>query len=325
MVEVASPAPLGAFRVLERGAPEEAHELAMGLMNRHRMRLRDDARRFGADIRATPARGVSLLYFGYGTATEIHADPLPDFATAMLPLRGRLEHAHGGFRGVATAGEGAFYSEGEPVHARWSADLGLLVLRVERAALARKLAALSGTPAERAVAFAPVIRSGSAIVPAIRTFAEIFDRFGPEGPPPIVAEEYEELLLSMLLLDLEHDRSDRVHGEVATPSHASMRAATRYIEEHYAEPISAAALAEAAHVSERTLYEGFRRVHGTTPMGYVRRFRLERVREALAAAEPGDGTTVADVALRHGFGHFGRFAARYRERYGESPSATLRR
>lgn len=40
------------------------------------------------------------------------------------------------------------------------------------------------------------------------------------------------------------------------------------------------------------------------------------------AAGPGDGVTVLDVAARCGFGHAGRFAAAYRERFGESPSRT---
>jgi AraC-like DNA-binding protein len=33
---------------------------------------------------------------------------------------------------------------------------------------------------------------------------------------------------------------------------------------------------------------------------------------------------VADVAFRWGFGHLGRFAEKYRERYGELPSETLK-
>jgi AraC-like DNA-binding protein len=32
---------------------------------------------------------------------------------------------------------------------------------------------------------------------------------------------------------------------------------------------------------------------------------------------------VSEIALRWGFGHFGRFAAEYRRRFGESPSQTL--
>jgi AraC-like DNA-binding protein len=37
-----------------------------------------------------------------------------------------------------------------------------------------------------------------------------------------------------------------------------------------------------------------------------------------------DGFTVADVAMRWGLMHTGRFAAAYRRTYGESPSETLR-
>ena len=37
-----------------------------------------------------------------------------------------------------------------------------------------------------------------------------------------------------------------------------------------------------------------------------------------------DGFTVADVAMRWGLMHTGRFAAAYRSTYGESPSETLR-
>jgi AraC-like DNA-binding protein len=35
-------------------------------------------------------------------------------------------------------------------------------------------------------------------------------------------------------------------------------------------------------------------------------------------------TSVTDVALRHGFIHMGRFAAYYKQRFGCSPSTSLR-
>jgi len=328
MVDAAMSGPLGAFKVLDHGAPEEAHELAVGLMNRHRMRLASDADGFQADIRATPVAGISMLYFSYGVPTEINSAPLPDFATAMLPLRGRLEHAHGDDHRVALPGGGAFYSEEEPVRARWSSDLELLVLRVERTALARKLASLTGRRITAPVVFSPAIGNGpagAALTSTIRTLAEIFDRFGAEGLPPVIATEYEELVLSMLLLDHEHTFSDSVRAHRPALPGKAMRAAVRHVEEHYTEPLTATALAAAAFVSERTLYDGFQREFGLTPMAFVRRFRLERAREALIAAAPDDGATVAEISLRHGFGHLGRFAASYRERYGESPSETLRR
>lgn len=325
---ISAAAPLDAFRVLDHGAPEETHELAVGLMNRHRMRLGSNADGFRADIRATPTAGVSMLYFSYGVATEINSAPLPDFTTVQLPLRGRMDYAHGEEQAVALPGCGAFFSEGEPVRTRWSADLELLVLRVERAALARKLGALTGRRVAAPVVFSPVVGNGAAgraLTSTIVTLAEIHDRFGIDGLPPVIATEYEELVLSMLLLDHEHSFSDAIRSRIPTVPGKAMRAAVRHIEENYTQPLTATALAAAAHVSERTLFDGFQREFGLTPMAFVRRFRLERAREALIAAGPDDGRTVADISLSHGFGHLGRFAASYRERYGETPSETLRR
>jgi transcriptional regulator GlxA family with amidase domain len=73
----------------------------------------------------------------------------------------------------------------------------------------------------------------------------------------------------------------------------------------------------------RSLQEGFRQHVGVSPMAYLRRVRLEHAHAELS--EPRDGQrSVAAVAHRWGFGHLGRFAAAYRERYGVSPSDTLR-
>ena len=73
----------------------------------------------------------------------------------------------------------------------------------------------------------------------------------------------------------------------------------------------------------RTLFKHFQAFKGIGPMGYLRRIRMDRVREALAAAESGE--TVTDIALRWNFHELGRFAGAYRRLYGEPPSATLRR
>ncbi len=202
------------------------------------------------------------------------------------------------------------------------------MLRVDRAAIARKLAALTGRRITAPVMFSPAVGggpAGAALTSTVRTLAAIFDRFGADGLPPVIATEYEELVLSMLLLDHEHNFSDSVRSHIPALPGKAMRAVVRHLEEHYAEPLTASVLAEAAHVSERTLYDGFQREFGLTPMAFVRRFRLEGARGALTPATPDEAATVAEISLRHGFGHLGRFAASYRERYGETPSETLRR
>ncbi len=113
----------------------------------------------------------------------------------------------------------------------------------------------------------------------------------------------------------EHDRDTQ--PDYVERAVACMRA-------HCAEPLTIAAIATASGISARTLIEGFRRHLGTSPKALLREFRFQKVRDALIAAIPGT-TTVADIATACGFNELGRFAVEYRQRYDESPSATLHR
>ena len=77
-------------------------------------------------------------------------------------------------------------------------------------------------------------------------------------------------------------------------------------------------------VSVRSLEYCFAETLGLSPVLYIRNVRLNGARRDLKAAGPGDAT-VADIAMKWGFWHLGRFSAFYRELFGESPSETLRR
>jgi len=83
-------------------------------------------------------------------------------------------------------------------------------------------------------------------------------------------------------------------------------------------------LCRVAAVSERTLECAFKEAMGLTPMTYLIRLRLHRVRQALLAATQGS-TTVSAEAFSCGFWHFGEFSRAYRQCFGELPSDTLRR
>jgi transcriptional regulator GlxA family with amidase domain len=63
---------------------------------------------------------------------------------------------------------------------------------------------------------------------------------------------------------------------------------------------------------------------GLTPVAYLIRLRLHRVRQALLAGTHAT-TTVTAEAVNWGFWHFGEFSRAYKECFGELPSDTLRR
>ena len=103
-----------------------------------------------------------------------------------------------------------------------------------------------------------------------------------------------------------------------------MQIAEDYALTHTAERLYVTDLCEVAGVSERTLQYAFKEVMGMTPVAYLTRLRLHRVRQALRAATHGS-TTVTTAALKWGFWHFGDFSRAYKTCFGELPSETLRR
>jgi transcriptional regulator GlxA family with amidase domain len=84
---------------------------------------------------------------------------------------------------------------------------------------------------------------------------------------------------------------------------------------HAGERLYLTDLCEAAGVSERTLQYAFKEVMGMTPVAYLTRVRLHRVRHALRTASQAS-TTVTIEALRWGFWHFGDFSRAYRDCFG---------
>jgi AraC family transcriptional regulator, ethanolamine operon transcriptional activator len=103
-----------------------------------------------------------------------------------------------------------------------------------------------------------------------------------------------------------------------------VKTAEDYALSHPGDRLFVSDLCRVAGVSERALEYAFKDVMGLSPVVYLIRLRLHRVRQALLQAAKGS-TTVSAEALNWGFWHFGEFSRAYRECFGELPSDTLRR
>src|SRR5215468_9608401 len=89
-------------------------------------------------------------------------------------------------------------------------------------------------------------------------------------------------------------------------------------------PVRVSDLCRAVGVTPRTLERAVRAIHATTPVEFLHALRLTEARETLLS-KCNTATSVTEVAMRFGFRELGRFAGEYRDRFGESPSDTLRR
>ena len=99
---------------------------------------------------------------------------------------------------------------------------------------------------------------------------------------------------------------------------------TAFIAANYARPLYLAEFCVATGVPERTLRACCQAQLGMSPIRYLLLHRMRLARQALSAATPKTATVTA-VATALGFFELGRFAAEYREMFGEAPLATLRR
>ena len=94
-----------------------------------------------------------------------------------------------------------------------------------------------------------------------------------------------------------------------------------YIQENYASEITARTLAAQASISESECQRCFRDVLGTTPIQYVKKYRLQMAADLLTATD----CAVTEIALRCGFAHMSYFARAFRELFGLTPREYRRR
>jgi AraC-like DNA-binding protein len=145
-----------------------------------------------------------------------------------------------------------------------------------------------------------------------------------EGRPERTAAQVEllETLLATLgtASEFEPTRSDRTRQARSD----IVRVAEDHAMSRVDDAVHVTDLCKAAGVSERSLEYAFKEIMGLTPVNYLVRLRLHRVRQALLAATQASSTVSAE-ALKWGFWHFGEFSRAYKACFGELPSDTLRR
>lgn len=95
---------------------------------------------------------------------------------------------------------------------------------------------------------------------------------------------------------------------------------SRWVDLHLAEDITLDRLCAVTGVSWRTLQKSMLAAYGQTPLEFVNARRMIAARKRLESRS--SRTQVATIALDCGFRHLGRFAASYREAFGELPSET---
>ena len=102
---------------------------------------------------------------------------------------------------------------------------------------------------------------------------------------------------------------------------ATVAAAVRFLDAHFAEPLRVEQVAASVFLSPDRFTEVFARTMGRTPRDYIRHLRVERARLLLATT----GLSVAEVGQAAGFGEAAYFTRVFRAATGTTPREFRRR
>jgi AraC-like DNA-binding protein len=95
-----------------------------------------------------------------------------------------------------------------------------------------------------------------------------------------------------------------------------LRAAVRFVERHFREPLTLARVAAVAHLSPHWFSEQFRLATGSSFQAFLKGRRLQFARALLSATD----LSVTDVCHAAGFNNLSYFGRAYRAQFGEPPS-----
>jgi AraC-like DNA-binding protein len=307
---------------------DEAEQLVTELYLPNRLDLSSGSARLAMEVAGLRSGALTAGRLTYGRRVRLRTADAKNFHI-NLPLRGRVISRHGASEPVtASPGDCLVFSPGAPAEMWWSADCEQLCLMIPRACLEAELEQLLGRSLRGRLAFE---FSADLHSPAARRWRMVLDVLIAELDHPtgvvqhaLVARHIEGLVLDGLLLGQRHSHSEAATHDGPVRLGPAIKRAVELIEERPCDPWTTVRLATESHLSVRALQEGFRRDLATPPMTYLHQIRLRRARAALQAADR-DATTVRAVAVRLGLVHMSRFAAAYREAFGETPSETLNR
>ncbi|AWI80800.1 AraC family transcriptional regulator [Parazoarcus communis] len=269
--------------------------------------------------------GFSFSRMRYGADVSVDVDTLGDFYLIQVPLSGTDRMC---VNGHSFCSDSRYASVNAPMSGlgmNWSADCLKFAVRIERKLLEGHAAALSARPDDGPLVFMPSVdlrlaAPRSWVATAQHVLNEL-QRNPQLATQPLVRTQFEQLLMTTLLSWMPGSFGEAVQTErrVVLPRH--VKVAEEFMRANPEQVMTIETLASVVGVSGRTLFDGFRKFLGVSPMRYLRDLRMECARrDLLDASRPRSVTT---IATHWGFYQLGRFACDYRRRFDEHPHETM--
>jgi AraC-like DNA-binding protein len=199
-----------------------------------------------------------------------------------------------------------------------------LVWRVDRDALHRKLASMTGAPAAAPVEFLPALDMSSPGARALRNILHsiVHCISASARPNAFLLAELEQALMVSLLTYCQHSYSRLLRSDPPDAAPWQVRMLEEHIDANLDKPFDVDQAATLIGCSARSIYRAFREHRGCSPAQFSKQRRLLKALALLRDAPP--HVSVMDIAYECGFGDLSHFSRDFARTFGESPSSIRR-
>lgn len=275
-----------------------------------------------------PFDGISFNYMGYGAECLIEPGCLGDFYLLQLPIKGNAEIICDGEKIESYPGKASILNPHSYTKMVWSEGCEQLLVQIDKDRINKSFVNSFGRALEKDIEFNPEIGSGDEKHAAwwrhVVSFIKEFNQKHSFYKTSCILNNELDNIVTSLLYSLDHNMLDTLTNDSHTVLPKHIHAATEYIRCNYSENIGIHDLVEITGVSERCIFEGFRKSLDITPMQFLMQTRLTHVREELLESATPINTNITKIAMDNGFTQLGRFSSYYKSMYGELPSETMK-
>jgi len=234
----------------------------------------------------------------------------------QFPIDGAQQYAFGRRRIDVAPGASMFCGPGTEMSRHGSAGM-IFAMDVDGAALAAEVCGRRPGTALAWPHFPQALEPSAPSWHALTgSIAELVRAFGPAATSAQRSHCERAVVAALADLLMIPSVADR-GGQLAVQRLSDLE---DWIDAHLGEAITVGRLCEVAGIGERSLQLAFSARRGMSPMRFVCERRLAIARRRITQADASGQIT--SIATSLGFTHLGRFAAAYRDAFGESPSQT---
>ncbi len=274
------------------------------------------------DIYRSYLGNVRIVDLEWQAACMLERSPIVADYTICVPISGTIE-----WQDTLCSDTAALVLDpSRPFPGIASTDGRVLLVGGDRATIEAVLAKLLDRAVKQPLSFEPIVDLDTEFGKSFKEFIEFLGRSRAPAlniASPLMQAELAGALLACLLKGVKHNYSDEILYHDRGAFACYVKQASSFIESHLQDEIGLADIAAAVNISPRLLQKAFAQEYDCSPMRFVTRSRLQRIRQELECASI--DTRIVDVMMNYGITQGGKFAKEYQQLFGEKPSDTLKR